>query len=124
MFEYFDPELPKLKSVVGENGRAEARRSGGTKIQITVSKAPRVVGLADIFFQIAGQDAFVQSLNRLNDELIISIVAPAYTASETIEGFLRFNGDPKNSVIFAITYMMIQFHPSSEYPPVLPRILE
>ena len=105
MFEYFDPELPKLKSVVGENGRAEARRSGSTKFQITVSKAPRVVGPADISSKIAGQDAFVQSLNRLDDELIISIVAPAYTASETVEGFLRLNGDPKNSVIFAITYI-------------------
>ena len=105
MFEYFDPELPKLKSVVGENGRAEARRSGSTKFQITVSKAPRVVGPADISSKIAGQDAFVQSLNRLDDELIISIVAPAYTASETVEGFLRLNRDPKNSVIFAITYI-------------------
>ena len=104
MFEYYNPELPNVESVVGENGRPEVKLSGGTIVRITVSKAPSVRGQADVVAKINGVDAIVQTLTNLGDQLVIAIVAPRSNQVQIVEGHLVFNGNFENSLPFTVAY--------------------
>jgi len=119
MFEYYDPELPTVESVIGENGRSEVNLSGGTNVRITVSKAPRGIGQADIFAEINAIDAVVQMLLNLGNQLVVTIVAPGSNQVQTVEGRLVFNGDFENPLKFAVSYFdnsrasIVRMSPSS-----------
>jgi len=114
-FEYINPDNPRVQSVVGNNGAAEAKMSASTLVTLKVSNTPLGTTVADIsvFVVLQGTSASVAcSVEQLYAEDAdgirnVLVLVPGSTTAGAAEGTVVFfsgNAARQSSATFSITY--------------------